>query len=115
MGRSTLEYRSLVGAKRTHTTHSSPFACGPISRFSNFTFPFQRMIKPRQLSHTLSFSRLLIGSLMSIAIAIPAVAEGWWNSEWTARKKFTVDTTATGVSISESVGTTAVLVRLYDG
>ena len=73
------------------------------------------MIKPRQLSHTRSFSRLLIGSLMSIAIAIPAFAEGWWNSEWTARKKFTVDTTATGVSISESVGTAAVLVRLYDG
>ena len=42
-------------------------------------------------------------------------AQAWWNSEWTLRKKITLDTTATGAAISEPIGTTPVLIRLHDG
>jgi biopolymer transport protein ExbB len=42
-------------------------------------------------------------------------ARAWWDREWTVRKKITIDTTATGVPISEPIGQTAVLIRLHDG
>src|SRR5882757_5236536 len=42
-------------------------------------------------------------------------ANAWWNSDWTIRKKITVDTSAEGGAISGPIGTGAVLVRLHDG
>jgi biopolymer transport protein ExbB len=56
---------------------------------------------------------LLFGCLFALTLASPAHA--WWNSDWTLRKKITVDTTAAGVAIADPIGTTAVLIRLHDG
>ncbi len=44
-----------------------------------------------------------------------AMAESWWNNEWTQRKKITVDTTSAGSAISDPIGGTTLLVRLHDG
>ena len=41
--------------------------------------------------------------------------ESWWDEAWTTRKKITVDTTNAGADISEPVGTSVVLLRLFDG
>lgn len=43
-----------------------------------------------------------------------AHASSWWNSEWTIRKKITIDTSDKGAAITDPVGTTVVLVRLHD-
>lgn len=55
---------------------------------------------------------LLTFFLLSIA---PQMAHAWWNGEWTARKKITVDTTATGFPLKQEVATPVVLVRLHTG
>ncbi len=55
---------------------------------------------------------LLVGWLLAVA---PTPAHAWWNGDWTIRKKVTIDTGASGVSLTEAPGTTAVLVRLFDG
>ena len=39
----------------------------------------------------------------------------WWNSDWTIRKKFEIDTSTAGLPIADQIGTVAVLVRLHDG
>ncbi len=59
--------------------------------------------------------RLLAAAFASVVFATAARAESWWDSEWTLRKQITVDTSATGVAIADSVGTTPVLLRLHDG
>src|SRR5580704_3464046 len=56
---------------------------------------------------------LLFGCLFALTLASPAHA--WWSSDWTLRKKITVDTTAAGVAIADPIGTAAVLIRLHDG
>jgi biopolymer transport protein ExbB len=57
--------------------------------------------------------RVLPLSLLVI-FAWSSHAQAWWNNDWTLRKKITIDTGATGVAISDPIGTTAVLVRLSD-
>ena len=57
--------------------------------------------------------RLLAGML--VLLTVSADAGAWWNEQWTVRKKITLDTTATGGAISDPIGTTTVLVRLYEG
>ena len=42
-------------------------------------------------------------------------ASAWWNDQWTMRKKITLDTSASGASITDPIGTTPVLVRLHVG
>ena len=39
-------------------------------------------------------------------------ARGWWNPDYAARKKITIDTTAAGGGIQDNVGTAPVLIRL---
>jgi biopolymer transport protein ExbB len=56
---------------------------------------------------------LLLGWL--ILLIIPATAQAWWNGEWSIRKKITIDTSATGVAISQPIGPAVVLLRLHDG
>ena len=48
-------------------------------------------------------------------LAGSAAAQAWWNSDWTIRKKVTIDASRTGVAISDPIGTSPVLVRLHDG
>ena len=42
-------------------------------------------------------------------------AHAWWDGDWPLRKLITVDTTATGVPISDPIGSSPVLIRLHDG
>lgn len=60
-----------------------------------------------------SFFKLLLCGLA--VLVTTSNAKAWWNSEWTIRKKITLDTTAAGGGIVEPIGTTAVLLRLHDG
>jgi biopolymer transport protein ExbB len=52
--------------------------------------------------------------MLQLAVSSMA-ADIWWNEKWPARKKITVDLTANGIPITESVGSPAVLVRLHSG
>lgn len=61
----------------------------------------------------MSYLRYLFATVFLTFLITPAHA--WWNTEWTLRKKITIDTTSAGVNISEPIGTSAVLVRLHDG
>ncbi len=62
-----------------------------------------------------SLKRLIIGVCVLAFTAALAHAESWWNAEWTARKKITLDTTSAGVDLGGEPGTAAFLVRLHDG
>jgi biopolymer transport protein ExbB len=44
-----------------------------------------------------------------------ANARAWWDGEWTLRKQVTVDTSGTGVPISDAIPSVQVLIRLHDG
>ena len=67
---------------------------------------------PRELGFFCGLYRhFLVVALAALAFASPAHA--WWNSEWTLRKKITVDATASG--LTEPTGAVAVLVRLHEG
>lgn len=50
-----------------------------------------------------------------ISLTLVSNAHAWWNGEWKIRKKITIDTTASGLPVSEAVTNVAVLVRLHDG
>ncbi|MBX7208532.1 MAG: DUF2341 domain-containing protein [Verrucomicrobiaceae bacterium] len=39
----------------------------------------------------------------------------WWDAKWPTRKKLTIDTSDKGVTITDAIGKSAVLVRLHDG
>jgi biopolymer transport protein ExbB len=51
--------------------------------------------------------------IMILLAAQPA--EAWWDSGWTLRKQIVIDTSSSGVAISDPIGTTPVLLRLHDG
>src|ERR1700759_3166565 len=62
-----------------------------------------------------NFVRLiLLGSALFVLLARQAEA-GWWDKEGTIRKKIEIDATTAGVPIADPIGTTAILIRLYDG
>ncbi len=65
----------------------------------------------------LSYSRLCKGLLAGLfaIMTFSSTAHAWWNSEWTIRKKITVDTSSSGSEITDPIGTAAVLLRLHDG
>lgn len=46
-------------------------------------------------------------------LLVPALSHAWWNQDWTARKKVTLDTAAAG--LSGSAANVPVLVRLHTG
>ncbi len=62
---------------------------------------------------TPTYLRLFIA--VTLLLGVNGTARAWWNSDWTIRKKITVDTGAEGGAISGPIGTGAVLVRLHDG
>jgi biopolymer transport protein ExbB len=55
---------------------------------------------------------LLFGVVAGITFS--STAQAWWNTDWTIRKKITIDTSAAGGAISDPIGTTPVLIRLAD-
>jgi biopolymer transport protein ExbB len=58
--------------------------------------------------------RLLSLLLLCVALA-PAVSHAWWNKDWTARRKITLDTSASGIAIQGTVSNVPVLIRLSTG
>ena len=58
---------------------------------------------------------MLLPFVLAMSIAGTADAASWWNKNWTARKKVTIDTTASGAAITDPIGGGTVLVRLFDG
>jgi biopolymer transport protein ExbB len=65
-----------------------------------------------------SGARALAGIFFIAALAVallPTEARAWWNDDWSLRKQFTLDTSATGANITDPIGTTPVLVRLHAG
>lgn len=45
----------------------------------------------------------------------PQLAHAWWNGDWSVRKKVTLDTTASGLSLQQEVALPLVLLRLHSG
>jgi biopolymer transport protein ExbB len=53
--------------------------------------------------------------LFSVLVLGAPCARAWWNPDWTARQKITLDTSAAGTEIPGPIGGATVLVRLHDG
>ncbi|MCP4618218.1 MAG: DUF2341 domain-containing protein [Bradyrhizobium sp.] len=68
-----------------------------------------------------SLGARLLRAIAFILVAVGTVtlwsqpASAWWNDQWTMRKKITLDTSASGASISDPIGASALLVRLHVG
>ncbi len=58
---------------------------------------------------------LLLALSLCILTAAPSRAFGWWNKDWSIRKRIDIDTTTAGAPIAEPIGTVALLIRLHDG
>ena len=63
---------------------------------------------------------LLLRSILTLLAifllcATSAAGDTWWNEAWKTRKKITVDTTQSAGNISEPIGGSTVLLRLYEG
>ena len=67
------------------------------------------------LLKTILFRRTLLATLVFLLLSGVAQASTWWNDDWSYRKKITLDTTPTGVAISDPIGTAPVLIRLHAG
>jgi biopolymer transport protein ExbB len=57
---------------------------------------------------------LLFGLVVALLLAT-SPARAWWNDDWQLRKKITIDASASGANITESIGTSPMLVRLHPG
>ncbi len=53
--------------------------------------------------------------LAALALLLPQSAQAWWQNDWSYRKSITVDTSPSGINVSEPLGRTVVLVRLHTG
>ena len=53
--------------------------------------------------------------LLLLALLLPQPAAAWWQTDWSYRKQITIDTTAKGANIPDSVGRVPVLIRLHSG
>ena len=54
-------------------------------------------------------------ALCAALAAAPALAQAWWNKDWTTRTKITLNTGAQGVTTQEAVAGLVVPVRLHSG
>src|SRR5580704_858310 len=59
--------------------------------------------------------RRLPAIIVFLLLSQVAQASNWWNSEWSYRRQITLDTTSSGIAISDPIGTTPVLIRLHPG
>ena len=49
------------------------------------------------------------------ALLFPVIALAWWNEDWSSRRQVSVDATATGADIQETVSDVPILIRLHAG
>ncbi len=61
----------------------------------------------KQTRHFLTFALLLL--------LLPTVALAWWNNDWSSRKPLTLDASATGADIQETLSDFPMLLRLHTG
>jgi biopolymer transport protein ExbB len=54
-------------------------------------------------------------ALLILALLVPAVSQAWWSNDWKFRKEITLDLSATGANVTESVSDVPVLIRLHAG
>lgn len=59
--------------------------------------------------------RLLLLCAAAWVLAVPSLSHAWWNPDWTARKKITLDTSAAGANLAAAATNVPVLVRLHTG
>jgi len=59
--------------------------------------------------------RIFLTLLICLGFALPATANAWWQEDWHYRKQLSVDTTPQGAAINNSLGRSAMLVRLHTG
>jgi biopolymer transport protein ExbB len=59
--------------------------------------------------------RSLLMAMVLAIVAIPAVANAWWQKDWSYRKEITLDASAKGGNITQPAGRVAVLIRLHTG
>jgi biopolymer transport protein ExbB len=52
--------------------------------------------------------------ILLLCLFVSGTAHAWWNDKWTVREKITLDTSPTGGAISDTIGSTPVLIRLAD-
>ena len=50
-----------------------------------------------------------------VLMSVPMAASAWWNDDWSFRKQLTLDTSASGANLQESIDEAPVLVRLHTG
>jgi biopolymer transport protein ExbB len=67
------------------------------------------------MGFAMKFSRLFSVSLLAAALGLPAVANAWWNADFTQRTKVVLNTTAQGVETKEALSGAVVPVRLHSG
>ena len=66
-----------------------------------------------QARYARKFCMALVLGILAVLTLGPAPARAsWWNSDWSARKVVTIDTSSNGADISDPIGTTPVLIRL---
>jgi len=53
--------------------------------------------------------------LFVVLLLLAPVSHAWWNDDWTARKRITLDTSKSGVEIASGLENVPVLVRLHTG
>src|SRR3954452_5370599 len=60
------------------------------------------------------FSALIFACVVGVTL-LPSSAQAWWNDDWSLRKKITIETSASGASVTDQIGALPVLVRLHVG
>ncbi len=56
---------------------------------------------------------MLLGALAILSFT--GTARAWWDGDWSIRKKIVIDTSSQGAPITDAIGTSPVLIRLFDG
>ena len=59
--------------------------------------------------------RLLLSAAVALVTLLPSIAQAWWNPDWTARRKITLDTSAAGANLAAPASNVPVLIRLHTG
>ena len=52
---------------------------------------------------------------LALLFLVPAVSQAWWNNDWAYRKEITLDLSAAGANITDSISDFPVLLRLHSG
>ena len=59
--------------------------------------------------------RMSVLLFAGLLLSLPALAQAWWNDDWSYRKHLTLDTTPTGADIKGALQDVPVLIRLHAG